>query len=512
LTLPPQVKCGRRRYLTINLTCQELLAMEESGMISLTEYAAQDGLGLAALVARKEVTPEELITVALAAIEQANPKLNAVLQTLEPRAMAEVRQGLPQGPFTGVPFLIKELVLHAKGVRCDMGSKLAQGFVPQTDTELMARFRRAGLVLVGTTQTPELGYNPTTETTLFGPVHNPWDLTRSAGGSSGGSGAAVAAGIVPLAHANDGGGSIRIPASCNGLVGLKPSRDRVPTGPDYADPLCGLACEFVVTRSVRDAATLLDWVSGADVGAPGHPVPPVRPYREEVGAQPGRLRIAWTTTPASGEKIDPECEKAVHETVRVLQDLGHTVVEDRPHYDWEDFLKNVHVIWTAYTASAVEDLAKAFGRKPSLDNLEAVTLACYEDGKRYSAVDLFNAMAHGNLISRQIGAFFQTVDVLVTPTIARPPAPLGELNQNRQGMTAMEWTRQVFTYVPFTPIFNSTGQPAISLPLHWSAAGLPIGVQIAGRFGDEATLLRLASQLETARPWAEKRPPIHVAA
>jgi amidase len=231
-----------------------------------------------------------------------------------------------------------------------------------------------------------------------------------------------------------------------------------------------------------------------------------------VNIPPGRLRIAWTTTPASGAKIDPECEKAVHETVRLLTDLGHTLVEDRPRYDWDAFLENVHVIWTAYTTSAVDGLSKAVGRKPGPDNLEAVTLACYEDGKRYTAADLLNAMAHGNLLSRQVGAFFQNVDAFVTPTIARPPAPLGELNQNRQGMTAMEWTRQVFTYVPFTPIFNSTGQPAISLPLHWSAGGLPVGVQIAGRFGDEATLLRLAAQLEQARPWAGKRPPVHVTA
>jgi amidase len=481
-------------------------------MLTLTEYAAHDGLGLAALVAQKQVTPQELVTTALQAVEKLNPRLNAVLQTLPARAEAEMVAGLPHGPFTGVPFLIKELVLHAKNVRCDMGARLAQGFVPAEDTELMARFRRAGLVLVGTTQTPELGYNPTTETVLFGPVHNPWGLTRSAGGSSGGSGAAVAAGIVPIAHANDGGGSIRIPASCNGLVGLKPSRDRVPTGPDYGDPLCGLACEFVVTRSVRDAAALLDAVAGADVGAPGHPVPPDRPYREQTTIPPGRLRIAWTTTPASGEKVDPECEKAVHDTVRLLEDLGHTVLEDRPHYDWETFLQQVHVIWTAYTASAVDAIAKDLGRKPGPDNLEAVTLACYEDGKRYTAVDLLNSMAHGNLLSRQVGTFFQNVDVLVTPTIARPPAPLGELNQNRTGMTAMEWTRQVFTYVPFTPLFNSTGQPAFSLPLHWTTDGLPIGVQFVGRFGDEATLFRLAAQLEHARPWAGRRPPVHVTA
>jgi amidase len=481
-------------------------------MISLSDYASHDGLGLAELVARKEVKPEELVAAALKAIEKVNPKLNAVLQTLPAQASAEIRGGLPQGPFTGVPFLIKEIMLHAKNVPCNMGSKLAQGFVSPVDTELMARFRRSGLVLVGTTQAPEFAYGPTTEPQLFGPAHNPWDLTRSTGGSSGGSCASVAAGIVPIAHANDGGGSIRLPASCNGLVGLKPSRDRIPTGPDSADPVCGLAVEFAVTRSVRDAAALLDAVAGADVGAPGYPVPPARPYREEVDTPPGRLRIAWTTTPASGEKIDPECEKAVHETVRLLEDLGHVLVEDRPRHDWEAYIQSLHVIWSSNTALAVDMVAAALGRKPGADNLEVGTLACYEDGKRFTAVDLLNAMAHGNLLSRQVSAFFENVEVLVTPTIPRIPAPLGELNQNRKGMTAMEWTRQVFAFVPFTPIFNTTGQPACSLPLHWSENGLPVGVQIAGRFGDEATLFRLASQLEQARPWAGKRPAVHAAA
>jgi amidase len=481
-------------------------------MISLKDYTAHDGLGLAELVARKEVTPDELGAAAFEAVAKVNPRINAVLHTIPKEAAAEIRAGLPRGPFTGVPFLIKEIVLHAKGVRCEMGSKLAQGYVPDADTELMARFRRAGFVLAGTTQTPEFGYNPTTETRAFGPVHNPWDLGRSPGGSSGGSGAAVAAGIVPIAHANDGGGSIRIPASCNGLVGLKPSRDRIPSGPDYGDLLCGLACEFALTRSVRDAAALLDVVAGPDPGAPGHPVPPARPYREQIGTPPSRLRIAWTTTPASGAKIDPECEKAVHETVRLLESLGHTLIEDRPRYDWDAFLENVNVIWGAFGVASIDFASAMTGRKPGPDNLEAVTLASYEDGKRYSAIDLLNAMTHCNLVSRQVGPFFEKVDVLVTPTIARQPAPLGELNQNREGMTAMEWTRQVFSYVPFTPLFNVTGQPAISLPLHWSADGLPVGVQIAGRFGDEATLLRLAAQLEQARPWAAKRPPIHAAA
>jgi amidase len=481
-------------------------------MISLNDYTAHDGLGLAELVARKEVTPDELGAAAFEAVAKVNPRINAVLHTIPKEAAAEIRIGLPRGPFTGVPFLIKEIVLHAKGVRCEMGSKLAQGYVPDADTELMARFRRAGFVLAGTTQTPEFGYNPTTETRAFGPVHNPWNLGHSPGGSSGGSGAAVAAGIVPIAHANDGGGSIRIPASCNGLVGLKPSRDRIPSGPDYGDLLCGLACEFALTRSVRDAAALLDAVAGPDPGAPGHPVPPARPYREQIGTPPSRLRIAWTTTPASGAKIDPECEKAVHETVRLLESLGHTLIEDRPRYDWDAFLENVNVIWGAFGVASIDFASAMTGRKPGPDNLEAVTLASYEDGKRYSAIDLLNAMTHCNLVSRQVGPFFEKVDVLVTPTIARQPALLGELNQNREGMTAMEWTRQIFSYVPFTPLFNVTGQPAISLPLHWSADGLPVGVQIAGRFGDEATLLRLAAQLEQARPWAAKRPPIHAAA
>ena len=337
-------------------------------MISLTDYSSYDGLGLAALVARKEVTAKELLDTALAAVAKVNPKLNAVLQTLPEMAAAEIAAHPPTGPFAGVPFVIKELVLHAKNVRLDSGCRLAQGTVPSADTELMARFRRAGLVLMGTTQTPGFGYNPTTETVLHGPVHNPWDLNRSAGGSSGGSGAAVAAGIVPVAHANDGGGSIRIPAACDGLVGLKPTRDRTPSGPDYADPLCGLAIEFAVTRTVRDAAALLDAVAGADVGAPGMLTPPARPYAKEVGAPTGKLRIAWTATPASGEKIDPECVKAVHETVRTLEDLGHTLIEGGPKYDWDAFLNNVHLIWAAFTALSVDSTAKALGRKPGPDN------------------------------------------------------------------------------------------------------------------------------------------------
>jgi amidase len=478
-------------------------------MLTVDEYAAQDGLGLARLVADGEVTPQDLLETVQGAIARLNPVLNAVCRTL-PDAAAAIAAGLPQGPFTGVPLLTKELFPHAKGVRCDAGSRLVEGLIGTHDSTLMTRFRKAGFVHAGGAQTPEFGYSPTTENKLFGPVHNPWNLAHSAGGSSGGAGAAVAAGIVPIAHASDGGGSIRIPASCDGLVGLKPSRDRMPTGPDIADPLCGLAVEFVLTRSVRDCAAALDALGGADPGAPGLPVPPPQPFLSLSRLPPPRLRIAWTGHTFSGEASHPDCMAAAEATANLLATLGHAVEERTPRLDWDSYLEQVHVIWTTQTTVAVDGLAKLTGRRVGPDTLEAVTLACYEDGKRYSATDLLHAMENSNLVSRQMGRFFEEADILVTPTIGRPPARLGELDQDRPGLSAMEWTRQVFTYCPFTPIFNSTGQPAISLPLHWTADGLPVGVQLVGRLGEEALLLQLATQLEAARPWAGRRPPVHI--
>lgn len=478
-------------------------------MISLKDYAAADATELASWVARGEVKPEELIDAALTAIERLNPQANAILQVLGERARSEVAAGLPDGPFRGVPFLLKELVCHAAGVRCDMGSRLSQGYVPANETELMTRFRNAGLVLVGTTQTPELGYNPTTETTLFGPVQNPWKAGHSAGGSSGGSGAAVAAGIVPIAHANDGGGSIRIPASCNGLVGLKPTRDRVPLGPDLGDALCGLAVELVVSRTVRDTALALDAVAGPDVGGPALIQGPARPYRDEMGADTGSLRVAWTKSHPGGGRIDPECARAVERSVAVLEDLGHRCEERAPVYGWDEFLDRTHVIWTAFNAANVDDLVALMGRTASAETLEAVTLAVVEDGRARSASELVHAMNYMNTFSRLMGRFFEDCDLFVTPTMAREPVPHGEVNQNAAQMSAREWTEQVFDYCAFTPQSNSTGQPALSLPLHQSPSGLPVGVQIVGPFGDESLLLRVASQLEEAMPWRDRRPPHH---
>ncbi|NTZ05027.1 amidase [Burkholderia metallica] len=481
-------------------------------MISLEEYARYDGLGLAELVAKKDVTPQELLDIAFAAIDKVNPTINAVLQVLREQAADTISAGLPAGPFSGVPFLIKEAVLQAKDVKCEMGSGLARGLVAQADSTLMTRFRQCGLVLAGTTQTSEFAYSPSTEPRLHGAVRNPWDLTRSAGGSSGGAGAAVAAGIVPVAHGNDGGGSIRIPASCNGLVGLKPSRYRTPWGPNHgAELVFGAIAEFALTRTVRDAAALLDAVSGADVGAPGHPLPQLEPYATAIAKPPRPLRIAWSTKTGSGHLPDPDCVQAVHRTVRLLEELGHTVVEDAPVYDWEQFLDATHVVWMSFIAASAQQLALATGRTPGPHNLEAATLASYEEGKNFKATDLIGALGQHNAICRQVGAFFETVDVFLTPTLARLPRPLGELNQDRAGIAAFEWTKQVFSTIPFTPVFNITGQPAISLPLHVTESGLPVGVHFAGRYGQEVTLLQLAAQLEQARPWANRRPPVHVA-
>jgi amidase len=477
-------------------------------MLTIEEYTKHDGLGLAALVEAGEVSAEELLQTALKAIEMLNPTINAVARTI-PDGAAAIAAGLPKGPFTGVPFLTKELIPHAKGVTCDFGSRLAAGLVAPNDSELMARFRRAGFVHCGTTNSPELGYSPTTENKIRGPVHNPWGLAHSAGGSSGGGAASVSSGMVPVAHASDGGGSIRIPASCNGLVGLKTSRDRVPSGPDAGDPLCGLAVQFVVSRSVRDSAAALDAVAGADPGATGMPVPPDRSFLESIATPPRRLRIAWTAQPTSGTTPDPDSVAAVQGAVALLRSLGHTVIEEAPQFDWEAFLGQIHIIWTSSTAFLVDLLSMITGRKPGLDTLEAVTLACYEEGKRHSAAELIRAIEYGNKISRLYGAFFETVDILVTPTMGRPPALLGDLNQDRAGLSAMDWTRQVFSYSPFTPVFNTTGQPAISLPLYWTASGLPLGVQFATKMGGEALLLQLAAEIEAAQPWAGCKPPVH---
>ncbi|WP_233455130.1 amidase [Paenibacillus elgii] len=478
-------------------------------MMKLSEYSSYDGLGLAELVKRGEVTPRELTALASEAIRLVNPQLNVMAVSMQEQAEKESESVLPDGPFAGVPFLTKDSTLHAAGVPLNSGSRLGEGMVYPYDSELMRRFRQAGLVTLGSTTAPEFGFNATTEAVLYGPTRNPWNPERSPGGSSGGSAAAVAAGIVPFAHANDGGGSIRIPASCNGLVGLKPTRGRTPNGPDSGEVLSGLGVQFAVTKTVRDAAALLDAVAGPDPGAYAWAERPGRPFSVEAAAAPGRLRIAWTAKPLSGTPVDAECLRVLHETVSLCEELGHELVEASPEVDYEALFVATMNIWAANTCHGIERLAKALNRTPSERNLEATILKAYQHGASLSAHDLLTAIDISAKASRSVGRFFEQVDVLLSPTIASPPLPLGVLNANDPEIDVRRWTEQVFTHAPFTSLFNTTGQPAISLPLGWSADGLPIGMQFAGRFADEATLLQLASQLEAARPWNHKRPGIH---
>lgn len=478
-------------------------------MVKFSEYCQYDGLGLAGLVKQKEVTPKELLQVAIKAIEKINPAINAVHQVLSVTAEKETAQ-LPNGPFSGVPFLIKEVGLHACNVPSNLGSRLAEGLVFPYDTTLMTRFRQAGLVTIGTTTTPEFAYNATTESILYGPTRNPWDLERSTGGSSGGSAAAIATGIVPIAHANDGGGSIRIPASCNGLVGLKPTRGRIPTGPDYGELIGGLGIEFALSRTVRDTAALLDAVCGPDSGCYSYTEGPKRPYIEEVYIPPKKLRIAFMEKPFSGASIDSECIRVLKETITLCEALGHEVVEASPQVNYELHTLATIRMWTANLAHMMDGVAKYMKRIPSEENLEATSWACYQFGKSLSAAQYLEALDIVNMVSRSVGTFFEQYDILLSPTLSQPPAFLGVLNANASDVDAIQWTEQIFTYAPFTNICNTSGQPAISVPLGWSYDGLPIGMQFIGRFADEATLIRLAGQLEEAKPWKGRKPPLHI--
>ncbi|WP_163376566.1 amidase family protein [Dietzia sp. Alg238-R159] len=475
--------------------------------MNVEEYSSQDATGLAALVAAGEVTADELATLATDGINAVNEHINAVASGPFDAPLEYAQEGA----FAGVPFVIKDLVCHAEGVPTRMGTRmLTEGMTPPSDTHLMERFRAAGLATLATSTTPEFGYSANTEALVYGSTRNPWDTTRSPGGSSGGSGALVAAGAVPMAHANDGGGSIRIPAAVNGLVGLKPSRGRVPLGPDVdGNALSGMAIEFAVTRSVRDAAALLDEVA---VNYPGDRfiiAPPERPWAQEVGADPGRLRIAVHTEAWSGTSVDPEVAAAVELVAKTLEEAGHHVEWATPSFEWEPFLEATAKAWAAFLAESVAGIEAMTGKTAGPDNLEATTWACVQYGRGLSVLEMAAANATFNSISREVGRFFESYDVLLTPTTNHPAMELGYLDANAD-LDALGWTRRIFESFSFTPLFNTTGTPAISLPLAESRGGLPIGVQLAGRMSSESMLLRLASQLESALPWAERRPGVHV--
>jgi amidase len=470
--------------------------------MNLDDYEQHDGLGLAQRVRQGEVSPQELMDAALARIERHNPALNAVVTPLYGAARAEIARGVPAGPFQGVPFLVKELVASVAGAATTASSRLYANHMPAADSEIVARMRRAGLLIIGKTNSPEFGLSPVTESLLYGITRNPWNTALSPGGSSGGAAAAVASGIVPLAHATDGGGSIRIPASCCGLFGLKPTRARVTAGPEGGEGLNGLAHQHVVSRSVRDSAALLDAIAGPMPGDPYAAAPPERPFLQEVGRAPGRLRIAFASTAPTGVPVDPACVAAVEDAARLCEQLGHHVEEASPDYDAAVVERGFEMVFATHTMA---NIARATGGAlPERELVEPLTYALAKRGRVPSAAEYILNLQSLHRQSRRIAGFFERFDIWLTPTLAQTPRPIGEFNIRSRDVR--DWMGKLAAYLPFTYPFNVTGQPAASVPLHWSADGVPIGCQFAARYGEESLLLRLCAQLETARPWFHRRP------
>jgi amidase len=491
-----------------------------------SEYGRYDALGLAELVRAGQVSPAELLDEALARTAQVNPKINAVIHLMEGRAREAIAAGLPAGPFRGVPFLIKDLMTAYAGEPMRCGSRLFKDFVPPEDEELTRRYRAAGLVIFGKTNTPELGVSNVTEPELFGPTRTPWNLERTSSGSSGGSAAAVAARIVPAANANDGGGSIRTPASNCGLVGLKPSRGRNPTGPQAPDVWWGFIGEHVVTRTVRDCAALLDATAG-DYPQQLMKLPaPERPFLEETRREPGRLRVAFSYDPGLGRTLHPENRRAIETTATCLDRLGHEVVEVHLPLPPETFVESYAALVSADVAATLRMASQVVGREATSDDVELATWILSRMGEAQSAADVAAAMWTMQMFSRQWLGWSASFDALLTPTVGVPPLPIGAFKLTtlqRQGLKLLaalpsgallsqrskvvEAYEPLFEAAPYTMVANVTGQPSLSLPLHWTDDGLPMGMLFTARIGDEATLFRLAAQLEQAMPWGERVAP-----
>jgi len=410
-----------------------------------------------------------------------------------------------------------------------MGSKAYQDYIPTHDSELMKRYKKSGVLILGKTNTPEFGLMGITEPELHGPTRNPWNTDHTPGGSSGGSAAAVAAGMVPMASGGDGGGSIRIPASCCSLFGLKPSRGRTPTGPDYGMIWQGAAVEHVLSRTVRDSAAMLDATNGSDIGAPYTIADPQRPYLEEVEREPGKLRIAFCKRSPLGTYVHAECRKAVDHTVDLLKSLGHELEEAEPEIDGQAMARSFFMMYFGEMAADIKSLQEVLGRKARPSDVEGPTWALSLLGGAYSAGEFVTAMRQWNIAARQMGIFHQKYDLYLTPTLAFSPVKIGELQPSTLEKVLMRITNTLragrimrlsgiadklavesLNKTPFTQLANFTGQPAMSVPLHWTSAGLPCGVHFTAPFGDEATLLRIAGQLEKAQPWFDKRPPITI--
>lgn len=476
--------------------------------MKLSDYTRHDALGLAALIANKEVSAAEVSAAALQAIETVNPTVNAVVESWSDETP---RGGDRSPPFYGVPFLIKDLAITMEGRRNELGSRLAEGIVAPSDSSLMRRFRNAGLVTIGRTSTPEFAISTTTEPVATGPTRNPWNPRHSAGGSSGGAGAAVASGMVPVAHATDGGGSIRVPAASVGIFGLKPTRGRVSNGPDVDEVWSGLAVQFAVSRTVRDSAALLDAVHGGEVGEPYYIAPPERPYLSELGRDPGRLKIGVLLHPLNGAKTAAGVAAATSRTARLCETLGHHVEEVTLDLgvSWDGFVHANAQFWTANTAAWMDYIASVSGRAIDRSILEPATLAAYQFGRRVSGLDVLGALNVRNAVTRNIGRFFTQYDVLLSPTVPDLPPPIGEYNQGQEALDGFQWVDRVFRRSPFTALANVAGLPAMSMPLFTDTDnGMPVGSQFVAGFGREDLLFRLAGQLEAAEPWIERRPAV----
>jgi amidase len=507
--------------------------------MTMEDFGAYDAVGLAELVRRRAVSATELVDTAIARAERVNERLNAIVTPLYDRARAEAA-ALDEtvttevaAPFRGVPFLLKDLYAPLAGAPMAAGSKLLKDFRAPHDSTLVARFRAAGLIVFGKTATPELGITPYTEPALHGPTHNPWDLALTPGGSSGGSAAAVAAGIVPAAHGNDGGGSLRIPASCCGLFGLKPTRGRTPVGPDLTHLWHGYAIDHVLTRSVRDSAAMLDAIAGPEPTSPYWAPPAARPFSTEVGTAPRRLRIALSKRPQVGPEIagvapHPDCLAAADDAAHLLASLGHDVEEAELELDNEQLARDFFTMVAVEVAALVARAEAVLGRPAERHELQTSTAITALIGRQCSALAATRARDRLEAAGRAAVALHERFDLLLTPTLALPPFPTGALHP--RGLEAFgqdllvdlrlgfllripglvdESVRRVFSFIPYTPLANVTGQPAMSVPLFWNAAGLPIGAQLVARLGDEATLFQVASQLEEARPWKGRRPGVH---
>lgn len=475
--------------------------------MGFAEYDQYDGVGLARLVRDGEIAPAELLEEAIARVERHNPALNAVVYKAYDEARKTAKSQLPGGPFRGVPFLIKDISMAVAGWPMTNGSAYLRNYVSPSDAELTKRYRASGVVLFGKTNTPEFGIPGTTEGRHLGACRNPWNSDYSSGGSSGGAASAVAAGIVPMAHGSDGLGSIRIPSAQCGLVGLKPTQFRNPGGPDDRGRAHGFICDHVLTRTVRDCAAMLDWTGYPEDDAPYAPLTKARPYTEEIATAPGRLRIAFCHENPSNTPVHPDVLATFEATVKALEELGHIMIEKKSlPLDWRKLYRAQGSVSGAVFAASIDELSEVLGHPPEENDLEPLAWGSYNYGKKLTGARVAWGLGVLRVMTREILSWWREFDVLLMPVTIAPPPEIGHLDSIT--LTPREFNQRQSRLFGYTPPFNMTGQPSMSLPMGLSSAKLPIGMMFTARYGDEATLFRLAAQLEEARPWRDRRPPI----